>query len=82
MGRSFLALAMIVVAFLRGDLLHPSPLYSLWLPLLGVAAFVYLMSRLLARRGRNGYGNADSGATGGDCGWDSGDCGGGDGGGD
>lgn len=84
MGRNLLALAVIVAAIFRGDLLHPSPLYSLWLPLLGVAAFIYLMTRLLARGARGSYSSADGGSTGDGYGCsdsDSGGCGG-DGGGD
>lgn len=79
MGRSLLALVVLGVALARGDLLHPSPLYSLWLPLLGLAAALYLLIRLLRRSGRGGDGGAASGDG---CGWDGGgDCGG-DGGGD
>lgn len=81
-GRNLLALAVLVAAILRGDLLHPSPLYSLWLPLLGLAAFIYLTTRLLARGGRGG--SADGCTTGDGYGCsdsDSGSCGGDGGGG-
>lgn len=81
MGRNLFALLIVSAAILRGDLLHPSPLYSLWLPLLGLAAFIYLVSRLLARGGRGGAGGSGGSASGDGC--PDSDCGGcgGDGGG-
>ncbi len=81
MGRNLVALAVIIAAFMRGELLHPDPFYSIWLPLLGVAAFVYLLVRLMSRGGRGGSSTSDGGSTGDSCTANDGDCGGDGGGG-
>ena len=78
MGRNLAALLVLGFAFWRGDLLHPHPFYALWLPLIGLAAFIYLMTRLL-RPGRRGTDGGSSGGDGGGC--DSDGCGGDGGGG-
>jgi len=78
MGRNLLALLVVGYAIWRSDLLHPHPFYALWLPLIGLAAFLYLMARLLRLGGRSG---TDGGISGGDGGWCDSDGCGGDGGG-
>jgi hypothetical protein len=80
MGRNLVALFMLGFAFWRSDLLHTNPFYALWLPLIGLVAFLYLMTRLLLPRCGGASGDA-SGGYGGWCDSDGGGCGG-DGGGD
>ena len=82
MGRNLLALVTLGYALWRSDLLHPNPFYALGLPIVGLAAFIYLMLRWLLRR-RAGAGGDASGGEGGwsMCDGDDGGCGG-DGGGD
>jgi uncharacterized membrane protein YgcG len=80
MGRNLVALFMLGFAFWRSDLLHPKPFYALWLPLIGLAAFLYLMLRML-RPSRGGGGSDSSGGDGGGCDSDGGGCGGDGGGG-
>lgn len=85
MARTLLALLVGTLAAWHSNLLHPSRFFSLFLPLLALAAFLYAVLRTLARVGRSGGDSGGAGDGGGevDCGWssDSGDCGGGDGGG-
>lgn len=78
MGRNLLALLVVGYAIWRSDLLHAHPFYALWLPLIGLAAFLYLMLRML-RPSRGGSGGDGSGGDGGWC--DSDGCGGDGGGG-
>jgi len=81
MGRNLIALLVMVYAVWRSDLLHPNPFHALWLPLIGLAAFLYLMTRVL-RLGRSGTDGGSTGGDGGGCDSDGGGCGGDGGGGD